>query len=107
MAPVDNETPAIPAAPSYLPIAQQKQWQATYAKALQQAQIDTPGNDRAQRAAATKAANAMLAVPAPQSAADIDKLAGWQVLQRGTRDGSRFCVTTDGRKYSFPVKDSK
>ena len=107
MVPVDSETPAIPAAPSYLPDAQQKQWQAAYAKALKQAQIDTPNNERAQRAAATKAANAMLAVSAPQSAADIDKLADWQVIQRGTRGDTRFCVTADGRKYSFPIKAAK
>ena len=93
----------VPEAPKHLSDAAAKQWQDTYAKALAQAKLDIPDNERAQRIAALKRANAMLAVPAPQSAADIDKLEDWQCMKRETRDGVRVCVTTDGRKYSFPV----
>lgn len=109
MAPTDPKETVVkaPSAPGYLPEAQQQEWQATYAKAFKQAQIDTPSNDRAQRAAATKAANAILSVAAPTSAAEIDKLKAWQVIRRETvtigKIPMRVCVTADGRKYRFPV----
>jgi len=99
-----------PAAPAHLPAAVQQQWTAAYTKALAQATLDYPDNDRAQRGAALKAANAMLAVPAPQSAAEIDALESWQVLHRFTRTSesgaaTRHCVTADGRKYSHPIPE--
>lgn len=99
----------IPDAPAHLDTKASKQWQSAYAKALDQAKLDYPEDASAQRRAATKAANALLAVTAPTSAKEIDALADWQVLTRDTRtaaDGSqtRVCVTADGRKYSFPVK---
>lgn len=101
-------TDPIPNAPAHLSDKAQKQWSATYAKALAQAKIDAPSNVSAQRAIALKAANALLAVPAPTSATEIDKLEAWQVLKRETRlvNGApvRVCVTTDGRKYSFPIQ---
>lgn len=101
----------IPAAPKHLPAAAAKQWTDTYKKALVQAQNNFPEDPGAQRAAATKEANRMLAVPAPKSAADIDALPAWQVLIRGTRKGSEgdeaYCVTADGRKYSFPIVKGK
>jgi hypothetical protein len=100
----DNE---IPAAPAYLSESAAKQWRDTYGKALDQAKIGSPDNERAQRVTATKAANAMLAVPAPQSAADILALAPWQTLKLETKDGVVSCVTTDGRKYSFPEGSGK
>ncbi len=102
-----------PAAPSYLPDAQADKWQDAYSKAFAQAQRDYPDNLSQQRAAAAKAANAMLAVAAPKSAADIDALENWQFLRRETRKiggvDTRVCVTADGQKYSFPVdtKSSK
>lgn len=96
-----------PAPPVHLPDAAQKQWTALYVKALTQAKLDYPDNPSAQRTAAIKAANTILAVPAPASAADIAKLEPWQVLLRSTRTVNgvqvQLCVTTDGRKYSFPV----
>jgi hypothetical protein len=46
----------------------------------------------------------MLAVPPPTSATDINNLEDWQIILKGTRDGNVFCVTADGKKYSFPVK---
>lgn len=101
-----NAVPA-PKPPAHLSSAAAAQWSATYSKALAQAKLDNPNNESAQRATALKAANALLAVPAPTSAAEIDKLESWQVLVRETRivkgEQRRVCVTTDGRKYSFPV----
>lgn len=101
-------TVAVPDAPKHLDDKAKKQWQDSYTRAFAQAKIDYPENESAQRTAATKEANKMLAVPAPESADDIDALKDWQVLIRETRtsaDGSqmRVCVTADGRKYSFPV----
>jgi broad specificity phosphatase PhoE len=104
-------TVIVPDAPAHLSDKAAKQWAATYTKALAQAKIDTPDNDSAQRTAALKAANALLAVPAPTSATDIDALDDWQFLLRETRTvkdvETRVCVTTDGRKYSFPVPPAK
>lgn len=95
-----------PAAPKHLPEDVQKKWQGEYSKALAAAKNDT--NDaKAQHRAATKAANRLLAVPEPKSAADIDALEDWQVLKRFTKDGKTSCVTSDGRKYSFPVAAPK
>ncbi len=99
--------PVIPNPPTYLSTSGQKRWSATYQKALAQAKLDLPRNESAQRAAALKAANALLVVPAPTSAAEIDTLEEWQVMKRETRvikgEVIRICVTTDGRKYKFPV----
>jgi hypothetical protein len=96
-----------PAPPAHLSETAQKQWTALYTKALAQAKLDYPDNPGAQRTAALRAANAILAVPAPTCAADIDKLEPWQVLLRSTRTVKgvqvSLCVTTDGRKYSFPI----
>lgn len=97
-----------PDAPKYLPADVRAQWQATYDKAYGQAKLDSPDNERAQRIAALKTANAMLVVPPPKSAADIDALARWQLVKPAeTRPINgvqmRVCVTADGRKYMFPV----
>ena len=104
-------TVTAPAAPSFMSTKAANQWQATYVKALAQAKLDSPDNERAQRVAALKAANALLSIPAPKSAADIDKLEAWQTVMSETRtvDGvqTRVCVTSDGRKYSFPVLAGK
>jgi|GEM_PF-3775820 len=105
-----NET-TLPAAPAHLPESAKKQWRAGFAKAFELAKRDNPEDTNAQRSAATKSANAMLAIPEPKSAADIDALEEWQVMPktRETRDvegvSTRVCVTSDGRKYSFPVED--
>lgn len=102
-----------PAPPAHLPAVAKKKWSDTHATALAQAKRDYPDNERAQRTHALKTANAMLAVPAPESAAHIDALEPWQVLHRSTRvvkDGEgndvekRCCTTADGRKYSFPTE---
>ena len=102
---------AAPAAPDHLSPAYQKKWQATYTARLEQAKIDSPDNDSAQRSAALKAANALLAVSAPTSAAEIDKLDEWQVIDRKTivvkGVSTRVCVTADGRKYSFEIPAAK
>jgi hypothetical protein len=101
----------VPDAPKHLDSKTKKKWQETYAKAHAQAKIDHPDNDSIQRTVANKEANKMLAVPAPQSADDIDALEDWQVLTRETRtakDGSqtRHVVTADGRKYAHPINRS-
>lgn len=104
-----STAPAVvtPAPPAHLPAAAQQKWTAAYTRALAQAKLDQPENLRAQRTFALKSANAMLAVPAPTSAAEIDALESWQVLLRATRVINdvqvRVCVTSDGRKYKFPV----
>lgn len=101
----------IPDAPAHLPVAVQKKWTDAYTKALKQAAIDSPEDESKQRATAAKEANRLLAVPAPESADDIDNLEDWQVLIRGSRTGKdgdeKYCVTADGRKYRFPVKPAK
>lgn len=101
----------IPDAPKHMSAKAQKQWQATYVKALEQAEIDYPNDASAQRRAAYKAANVLLAVPAPKSAKDIDALDDWQVLVREERTidnvPHKICVTTDGRKYAHPVDAKK
>ncbi|MHB1673780.1 MAG: hypothetical protein ACYCSP_05965 [Acidobacteriaceae bacterium] len=100
--------PSTPAPPAHMSTDAAKQWTAAYTKALKQAQADMPNNVSGQRAAALKAANALLAVPAPTSATEIDTLEPWQVLVRETRTVKgvpmRVCITADGRKYSFPVE---
>lgn len=100
-----------PNAPKHMSPSAKKRWEAKYDATLEQAKLDYPENDRAQRNAAHKAANTLLSVPAPDSAAAIDKLEGWQVKLRETRmvEGvsTRVCVTSDGRKYSFEIPASK
>jgi hypothetical protein len=101
----------IPDAPKHLPDPAKKQWRESYVKAFDLAKRDNPDNESAQRGAASKAANAMLSVPAPQSADDIQALEKWQVLHRGVRTIEdieiAFCVTSDGQKYAFPVTAKK
>lgn len=96
-----------PDPPAHLSDAAKQQWTNLYVKALAQAQRDNPDNERAQRTAALKAANQMLAVPAPKDADGITALEPWQVLLRSDRVEKgvniRFCITTDGRKYRFPI----
>lgn len=102
-----NET-KIPAPPPHLSAKAAKQWTKLYTDALAQAKISSPDNERAQRMSALKAANALLAVPAPASAADVDKLDEWQKLLDETRlikgVHTRVCVTSDGRKYAFAIE---
>lgn len=108
-----NPAVLTPKPPSHLPLDIQQQWTATYQKTYAQAAKDYPGNERAARMAATKAANAIQSVPAPASAEEIEKLAKWQLLKRETRtvrqDGADVkvlvAVTIDGRKYQFPLDD--
>jgi hypothetical protein len=99
--------PTIPAPPAFLSAKTANVWRTSYAAALAQAKVDLPGNERAQRIAALKAANKLFSVPAPTSAADVDKLEPWQKLKDVTVviDGvaTRVCVTSDGRKYSFAI----
>ena len=109
----DSKAPVveIPDAPQHLSSAAKREWRERYAKAHAQARVDHPENLNAQRAAANKAANAMLAVPAPASAEEIDKLEDWQVLKRETRSqknggATRVCVTSDGKKYAHPVVEA-
>lgn len=101
-------TDQIPNPPQNLPAEIKDKWTARYKKSLEQAKQDYPDNPSRQRQTANREANALLKIAAPQSAADIDALERWQVIQRGSRnlDGKsiRFCVTIDGRKYSFPVQ---
>jgi hypothetical protein len=107
-----STAPAVvtPDPPAHLSEAAKKQWTSLYVKALAQAQRDSPDNERAQRTAALKAANTMLAVTPPTDAAGIAALEPWQVLLRSDRVvkgvNTRVCVTVDGRKYSFPVEDA-
>ena len=96
-----------PNPPAHLSDTAKQQWTQLYVKALAQAPRDSPDNERAQRTFALKAANQMLAVTPPTDAAGIAALEPWQVLMRGDRVvnsvPTRVCVTTDGRKYSFPI----
>ena len=100
-------TAVVPNAPEHMSDRAGRQWQAAYTKALAQAKLDYPDNESAQRAVALKAANTLLAVPAPTSADEIAKLQEWQVLLREDRVIkdvlTRVCVTVDGRKYAFPI----
>ncbi len=101
-----------PEAPAYLSNKGKKQWLAKFAEALVEAKRNHPENVGAQNAAALKAANSMLAVPAPTSAADIAALDDHHKMLdevRVDKNGvsNRHCVTSDGRKYSFPVDAKK
>jgi hypothetical protein len=100
-------TPSVPDAPGHLPVKIQKQWSAAWQKAFVQAQRDFPDDLRSQRSTALKTANRLLNVTAPTSADEIAALGDWQVLDRGTKNGVAYCVTTDGQKYSFPVAAAK
>lgn len=95
------------AAPKKLPAQQQQQWNSRYDAALKQAKIDSPDDERAQHAAANKAANKMLIIPAPESHADIVNMPEWQVQQRATKviDDVEHAtvVTIDGKKYAHPI----
>lgn len=97
------ETAVIPAAPEILPENLQAQWKKTYAEALEQAKADEPEDPQRQRLLARREANRMLRTPKCSSAADLNRLADWQVIFRGERDGQLKAVTIDGKKYSFPV----
>lgn len=105
----DTQVSTIPDAPVHLTSKAARQWQADYATALNKAMIENPGDERAQRVTALKAANSMLSITPPTSAAEIDALDVWQVVKDTRKtidvDGvqTRVCVTTDGRKYAFPI----
>jgi hypothetical protein len=100
-----------PDAPKYLDAKTKRKWQDAWLKAFDAAQRDYPDNEPAQRTAATKEANKLLAVPAPESAEEIDALESHQVIKRERRTiedvEHAVCVTSDGRKYQFPVKAKK
>jgi hypothetical protein len=100
-----------PDAPKYLDAKTKKKWQDAWMKGFESAQRDYPDNEPAQRTAATKEANKLLAVPAPESAEEIDALESHQVIKRERRTiedvEHAVCVTSDGRKYQFPVKAKK
>jgi len=102
-------TVTVPDAPEHLSKKAAKQWQAAFTTALAQAKINYPDNESAQRSAATKAANTLLAVVPPTSADEINALGDWQVINRGVRVNNKtgvreaYCVAADGRKYAFPV----
>ena len=98
------ETVTIPAAPAILPENLQVVWRKTYASAFEQAKADEPDDPARQRQLALREANRMLRTPNCTSAADLAKLAEWQVIFRGERDGQLKAVTMDGKKYSFPVQ---
>lgn len=97
-------------APKYLSGDAKKKWEASYDDALEQAKVNLPNDESGQLAAAHKEANKMLAVRAPESAAEIDKLEDWQVVpgsvQTRVIDGAehRVCVTIDGRKHAHRLK---
>jgi hypothetical protein len=96
-----------PDAPKYLDAKTKKKWQDAWLKAVDQAKRDYPDNESGQRTVATKDANKLLSVPAPESADEIDALETHQVIKRERRniDGVEHavCVTADGRKYQHPV----
>ena len=102
-----DQVSKIPAPPAHLSAKAAKQWTKLYTDALAQAKIGTPDNERMQRMTALKAANALLAVPAPTSIADVDKMEDWQKLLDQTKlinnVNTRVVVTAYGRKYAFPV----
>jgi len=92
-----------PEAPASLPENLHAQWKKSYADALEQARADEPEDPQRQRLLALREANRMLRTPKCTSAADLRRLADWQVIFRGERDGQLKVVTRDGKKYSFPV----
>lgn len=108
----NEDTIQVPPAPAHLSDKAQEKWTATYKSAMEAAKRDTT-DERAQRIAALKTANAIQAVKPPTSAAEIDALEDWQVVRRETKPvklpGQKqetmcsVCVTIDGRKYIFPA----
>lgn len=103
-----TERTNIPAAPAHLPKPIREKWTAAYQAALENAARNTPGNERAQRIAALKAANAIQSVKPPTSLLEVDALEAWQFIRRETKEVqgvlSRVCVTIDGQKYIFPAR---
>jgi hypothetical protein len=93
----------VPQAPAILPAAEAKKWKETYASALKQAQADHPDDVPSQLKEALREANRILRVPEPKTAADVEKLAPWQVLKKSVGEGGVVrVITCDGKKYEVP-----
>jgi len=110
----------LPTPPAHLPEALQKKWSSIYASALKQAQVDTPDNESAQRAAARREANKLLRVPKPENHEEAAALVeafqskaedGWKIIAHGSRKISGVdhlaIVTADGQKHLYPVPTAK
>jgi len=110
--PTDN----LPQPPEHLPESLQKKWQATYAAALKQAQVDIPGQEALQKAAARKEANKLQKVAMPEDHAGAAKLVdalkkggedAWKLIAHGVRKikgvDHLSIVTSDGQKGLFPI----
>ena len=93
----------IPEAPKCLPAKQQDEWKKSYEKAFRQALRDYPENDTQQRQFAMREANRLLSVPEPKSHEEASALPAHQVMLREEVEGELRIVTTDGKKYAFPV----
>lgn len=97
------EPPEIVGALAPLPRAKKDEWRESYGEAFEQAAVDSPGDESAQRQAAQRAANRIFRVGKPTSYAAAASLEGWQLLSRLEQDGKLTIVTIDGAKYSFDV----
>jgi hypothetical protein len=95
----------IPEAPQCLPKKERAEWAELYAKAFRQAQRNFPEDEAAQRQAALREANRMLQVPEPKSHEEALALPAHQVLLSEVVDGELRIVTTDAKRYKFPVPD--
>jgi|SRR5579864_3960678 len=104
----------VPEPPKHLPADLQEKWAAVYEKTHLQSQDDNPdGGDSTHQYNALKEANRLLRVEPPKSHSEAMKLRDHEVAKRevgfidaqGKRvnDGVLRVVTTDGKKYKFPV----
>jgi hypothetical protein len=102
-----EEAVQVPQAPAILPPAEAKKWKETYASALKQAQADHPDDVPSQLKEALREANRILRVPEPKTAADVEKLAPWQVLKKSVGEGGVIrVITCDGKKYEVSAGKS-
>lgn len=86
-----------------VPESKRREWTETYAKAFRQAQVNSPADETAQRAAAAQRANQIFEVEPPASYEEAAALAPWQVQFRGEANGKFWVITIDHKKYSFDL----
>jgi hypothetical protein len=99
---IEVQVPKVPCHAG-VPEGVKNRWRDEYRKAYTQSMQDTSGDEQASRQTATKEANRVFRVSAPESHADAVKLAPWQVAHRSERDGNLHVVTIDGRKHKFAI----
>ncbi|MEZ2347420.1 hypothetical protein [Terriglobus sp. RCC_193] len=98
-------------APKHLPGKLQAEWKKTYKEEKDAVLRADPDNPNAARVKALHAANKLLRVKKPTSAADIEKMEPHEFVKREEReiDGvpHLWVLTADGDKIAFPKETKK